>query len=170
MEQSQTSTLSSEDPTGGNGQGLASSANSALSQGERSAPLLGALPLARVIPQDVHSVMDYVDAAAVGAGAWMTQCPKATAASLVLGGSGVAVSALTDYRISLKKVIPIEAHEAIDYGFGIAAIAAPFALGYHKTAPKVAALHVMTGIGVILTSLITDYRAYRGVGKQRRPG
>jgi len=130
--------------------------------------LFGVLPLARVIPQDVHSVMDYVDAAAVGAGAWMTKCPKATAASLVLGGSGITVSALTDYRISLKKVIPIEAHEAIDYGFGLAAITAPFALGYHKTAPKIAALHVMTGIGVILTSLITDYRAYRGVGKPRR--
>jgi hypothetical protein len=30
----------------------------------------------------------------------------------------------------------------------------------------VAALHVATGIGVILASLFTDYRAYLGVGKR----
>jgi hypothetical protein len=143
---------------------------SAFSQGEASAPLLGVLPLARMIPQDVHSVMDYVDAGVVAAGAMMTSCPKATAASLILGGSGVGASALTDYRLSLAKVIPIEAHEVIDYSFGLAAISAPFVLGYHKTAPVVAAMHVATGIGVILTSLITDYRAFRGVGKRRPRG
>jgi hypothetical protein len=147
---------------------VATRAIGTLSQGEPSAPLFGVLPLARLIPQDVHSFMDYVDAAAVGAGALVTKCPKATAASLVLGGSGVTTSALTDYRLSLKKIIPIEAHEVIDYGFGMAAITAPFALGYYKTAPVVATLHVMTGIGVILTSLFTDYRAYTGVGKRRR--
>jgi hypothetical protein len=138
-----------------------------LSQGTPSRPLLNALPIARLIPQDVHSVMDYVDAAIVGAGAFMTSCPKARAASCMIGGSGIAASALTDYRVSLAKVIPIEAHEVIDYGFGVSAIAAPFVFGYYKTAPLVAAMHVATGIGTILTSLITDYRAYKGVGRAR---
>jgi hypothetical protein len=143
-----------------------SSIESKLSQGAPSAPLFGVLPLARVIPQDIHSIMDYADAAAVGAGALMTDCPKATLASIALGGSAVTASALTDYRLSVAKVIPIEAHEVIDYGFGLAAIASPFVFGYNKTAPVVAALHVATGIGVILASLFTDYRAYLGVGKR----
>ena len=63
-------------------------------------------------------------------------------------------------------MIPIEAHEVIDYGFGVSAIAAPFVFGYYKTAPLVAAMHIATGVGTILTSLFTDYRAYEGVGEQ----
>jgi len=138
-----------------------------LSQGQPSRPLLGVLPLARVIPQDVHSVMDYLDAGAVMTGAALSDCPRARTASLLLGGAGLGVSSLTDYRISLAKVIPIEAHETIDYLFGISAIAAPFALGYRKTAPLAAAMHMAIGVGTIVTSLLTDYRAYRGVGGAR---
>ena len=137
-----------------------------LSRGTPSRPLLGRLPLARLIPQDVHSVMDYLDGGTVMAGALTSRCVKAKTASLVLGGSGIAASALTDYRLSLAKVIPIEAHEAIDYAFGVSAIAAPFVFGYYKTAPAVAVTHVMTGVGTILASLFTDYRAYRGVGRR----
>jgi hypothetical protein len=139
---------------------------SSLSVGALSRPLLGRLPLARVVPQDIHSVMDYLDAGGVVSGAFLTSCPKAKAASWVIGAGGVAASALTDYRLSLAKVVPIEAHETIDYAFGISAIAAPFVFGYRKTAPLVAALHVAIGIGTIVASLFTDYRAYRGVGRR----
>jgi hypothetical protein len=139
---------------------------SSLSVGRPSRPLLGRLPLARVIPQDVHSAMDYVDAGGVLAGAFLTSCPKAKAASWLMGGSGILASSVTDYKLSLAKLLPIEAHEAVDYGFGISAIAAPFLFGYRKTAPHVAAMHVAIGVGTILASLFTDYRAYRGVGRR----
>src|SRR6187399_1858164 len=98
----------------------AQSRSTALSHGIPSTPLLKVLPIARVIPQDVHSVMDYLDGATVAAGAMITKCPKATAASWLIGGSGIAASAMTDYRLSLKRLIPIEAHEVIDYTFGAA--------------------------------------------------
>jgi hypothetical protein len=137
---------------------------SSLSVGEPSRPLFGRLPLARVIPQDVHSVMDYLDGGGAIAGAFLTSCPSAKAASWVLGGSAIATSSITDYKLSLAKLLPIETHEAVDYAFGLSAIAAPFVLGYRKTAPHVAAMHVAIGIGAILASLFTDYRAYRGAG------
>jgi hypothetical protein len=137
-----------------------------LSQGTPSRPLLGRLPLARLIPQDVHSVLDYVDAATVLAGAMLSDCPKARTASALIGGSGIGLSAITDYRLSLAKVVPIEAHEVVDYAFGVSAISAPFLFGYYKTAPITAAIHVATGVGTILASLFTDYRAYRGVGQR----
>src|SRR4051812_18704175 len=89
-------------------------ATSTLSQGVPSRPLFGRLPLARLIPQDVHSVMDYVDAATVMAGA-LSRSRRAKMMSLLLGSSGALVSALTDYRLSVAKVIPIEAHEVIDH-------------------------------------------------------
>lgn len=132
-----------------------------LSHGEPSRPLLG-LPLARVIPQDVHSVMDYANGVAVGSGAFMADCdPVARTVSIALASSVAMVSALTDYRLSAAKVIPIEAHEAIDHLWGVAAIAAPFVFGYWKRSPRVALMHVMSGAGTILASLFTDYRAYK---------
>lgn len=136
-----------------------------LSVGSPSRPLLGRLPLARIVPQDVHSVMDYLDGGGVLLGAFMSDCPRARAASWVIGTSGVVASAVTDYRLSLAKLLPIETHEKIDYAFGISAISAPFLFGYRKTAPLVAATHIAIGIGAILASLFTDYRAFRGVGR-----
>ena len=132
-----------------------------------SEPLLGRLPLARLIPQDIHSMMDYGNALTVGAGIAAVD-PRAKIASIMLAASGAGVAMLTDYRLSLAKIIPIETHEAIDHIWGLSAIVAPFVLGYWKTSPKVALSHVVTGAATILASLVTDYRAYRGVGRRRR--
>jgi hypothetical protein len=153
-------------PDTGEGYGRHARASRSLSVGTPARPLLGILPLARLVPQDVHSVMDYLDGATVLAGAFVTNCPKARTASWLIGGSGIMASALTDYRLSLAKIVPIEAHEVVDYAFGVSAITAPFIFGYRKTAPVVAALHVAMGIGTIIASLFTDYRAYRGVGRK----
>ena len=35
-------------------------------------------------------------------------------------------------------MVPIEAHEVVDYAFGVSAISAPFLFGYYKTAPVTA--------------------------------
>jgi hypothetical protein len=139
-----------------------------LSHGTPSEPILGRLPLARWIPMDVHSVMDYANGLVVGSGAMMTDCPRARTASAVLAASGMLVSGMTDYRLSAVKLIPIETHETIDHLWGLAAIAAPFVFGYWKTAPRVALTHVIAGIGNIAASLVTDYRAARGVGRRQR--
>lgn len=137
-----------------------------LSVGTPSKPLLGRLPLARIVPQDVHSVMDYIDAGSVLATAFITSSSKARAAAWLMGGGGIVASALTDYRLSLAKVVPIEAHEVIDYTFGVCAVSAPFVFGYRKSAKLVAAIHIAIGLGTIVASLFTDYRAYRGVGRR----
>ncbi|MDQ3368543.1 MAG: hypothetical protein M3680_24205 [Myxococcota bacterium] len=124
--------------------------------------------MARWIPQDVHSVMDYGHSLLVASGARLTTDPRARLASLVLGSAGVGVAAITDYRLSAAKLIPIETHEAIDHLWGLTAIAAAFVLGYWKTAPRVALLHVGAGVGNIIASLVTDYRAWVGRGRGRR--
>ena len=132
-----------------------------------SDPLFGVLPLARVVPQDVHSLTDYVHAAGCIATALAADSVEARVTGAMLGASIGTVSALTDYRLSAAKVIPIEVHEGLDHAWGLAAIAAPFVLGYYKKDPAVAALHCLLGAGTILTSLFTDYRAARGVGRSR---
>lgn len=137
-----------------------------LSKGPAARTLLGGLPLARLIPQDVHSIMDYLNGIATGAGVVLhDNDPAAMAASMILGGSIIGVSLMTDYRLSVAKVLPIEVHEGLDYAWGAMAIAAPFVLGYWKTSPTVGLLHVISGAGTIIASLITDYRASRGRGR-----
>lgn len=130
-----------------------------------SEPLLGALPLARVVPQDLHSLIDYRNAVGGIVTSLVADAPSAKIASAALGGSVLGVSLLTDYRLSAAKVIPIEVHEVIDYVWGAAAIAAPFVFGYWRKEPKVAAVHVLFGATTILGSLFTDYRAAKGVGR-----
>src|SRR6478672_5832623 len=89
-----------------------------------SPPLLG-LPLRRVIPADVHSLMDYQGAAtAVVAGALAGEA--AAVAGAILGLSRAAISLVTDYRMSAVKFLPVAVHEVADYIWGFAAIAAPF--------------------------------------------
>jgi hypothetical protein len=135
-----------------------------LSEGRPAKLLLGMLPLARLIPQDVHSVMDYADGLMAGSGVAMTDDPAARIASMALAASTIGISAVTDYRLSVAKLIPIEQHEVADYVWGAAAIAAPFVFGYWKRAPRVALMHVMAGAGTILASMFTDYRS----AKRRR--
>ncbi|MGK3964683.1 hypothetical protein WMF38_10960 [Sorangium sp. So ce118] len=131
-------------------------------------PLLGALPIARVVPQDVHSVLDYSNGLIVALAGLSARRSSAKIAGVVLGASVVSVSMLTDYRLSLAKLIPIEVHEAIDYAWSASAIAAPFVFGYAKRSPLAALIHVATGAATILGSMLTDYRAVRGVGRRER--
>jgi len=131
--------------------------------------LLGLLPIRRIIPQDLHALGDYGDGARVMIAGLLTPSREARAASLALGVSAVTIASLTDYRLSPMKLIPIEAHEALDYLWGAAAIAAPFVLGYRRRAPLTATLHVLIGATHIVSSLFTDYRAARGIGHERDP-
>ncbi|MFL5322454.1 MAG: hypothetical protein ACJ790_22535 [Myxococcaceae bacterium] len=126
-----------------------------------SPPLFG-LPWKRMIPADVHGLLDYKGAAvAFVAGAFAGE--EAAVAGAVLGASRALMSAFTDYRMSLAKLLPIAVHEVADYVWGVAAIAAPFVLGYARKAPKAAVTHILLGASTILSALVTDYRAKKGV-------
>ena len=132
-----------------------------LSKGQPAPKLFGILPIARLIPQDIHSVLDYVDGLTVASGMLLDDNAAACTASIALGASAVATALMTDYRLSAVKLIPIRTHEVIDHVWGLSCIAAPFVFGYWKKAPRVAMTHVMTGAMNILASLFTDYRSYK---------
>ena len=152
---------STSDGSHKNGKSKMPQGDRTLSHGEPARPLLRLLPIKRWIPQDVHSMLDYADGLTAASGALMADDDKvAMWASIALGASAIGVSAMTDYRLSAAKLIPIRAHEAIDYAWGFSAIAAPFALGYWKTSPRTAFAHIVAGASTILASLFTDYRSY----------
>lgn len=128
-----------------------------------SKPLFGALPLRRWVPQDVHSLLDYQGGTTAAVAGVLSGDPVAKTAGLALGATVIGLSLVTDYRLSLTKLVPIEAHELGDYVYGVAAIAAPFVLGYAKRSPVAAALHVLVGLSTIVASLVTDYRCQTGM-------
>jgi hypothetical protein len=139
-----------------------------LSHGEPAEPLLKVLPIKRWVPQDVHSVLDYANGLSTLGGYFDADDEAACWASLALGASIISVSAMTDYRLSLAKIIPIRGHEALDYAWGFSAIALPFVLGYWKRSPRTALMHMIAGAGTILGSLVTDYRSYKEERAERR--
>jgi hypothetical protein len=133
-----------------------------------SKPLLGMLPIARLLPQDGHSLLDYAHAAGFLVSAKLARTGRARAVGLALGAGVGGVSLVTDHRLGAAKVLPIEVHESVDYAVGLTAVAAPFLLGYAKTDPIAAMLQVGLGVGTLLTSLLSDYRASKGVTWPRR--
>lgn len=142
-----------------------------LSHGEPAPPLLKILPIKRWIPQDVHSIMDYAGGLATATGYFLPENERDDAAcwaSLALGASVVGTSLMTDYRLSLVKLLPIRAHETADYLWGASACALPFVLGYWKSSPRVAFTHIAVGASTILASLFTDYRSYKAERQARR--
>lgn len=156
--------VSAEQARKANGQFVSMPEQRTLSVGEPAQPLLKVLPIKRLIPQDVHSMMDYIDGLTVATGYFMPENKRDEAAcwaSMALGASVIGVSLLTDYRLSLAKIIPIRAHETADYLWGASCIALPFLLGYHKSSPRVALTHIAVGAGAILASMFTDYRSYK---------
>jgi hypothetical protein len=158
------SQISSDTPRRGNGQFAPMYDNRRLSVGAPAEPLLRVLPLKRWIPMDVHSMMDYAGGLTVASGVLMPECETdnmANVASIALGASVIGLSLMTDYRLSLAKVIPIRAHETADYLWGASCIALPFALGYWKSSPRVAMTHIVVGVSTLIASLFTDYRSYK---------
>ncbi len=129
-----------------------------------SRKLFGLLPVARVIPQDVHSVLDYVGAASAITAATLAEETSATLTGIVVGSTALTSSALADYRLSVAKVLPIEAHEVLDYVSGLTLVIAPFAFGYWKKDRVASLINVISGASLLLTSMFTDYRAQKGIG------
>jgi hypothetical protein len=126
--------------------------------------LLKVLPIAPIIPMDVHAVFDYLGAATCMSAAFFAKKQQTKAFAWGLGATYVATSAITDYRLSVAKVLPIEVHEVADYVAGISQVAAPFALGYWKKDRFSSMLHILGGATVIMISLFTNYRAQKGIG------
>ncbi len=135
-----------------------------------SRPLFGRLPLARIVSQDAHSISDYAAAALCASPLFVGEKLAPKLIGGLLGTTQALVSSLTDYRLSLAKVIPIEAHEVMDYVFGLSQLAAPFVFGYGKRDRASTVMHMLGGALVICLSLLTDYRAEKGIGGELPQG
>ena len=113
------------------------------SSGRPSAPLLG-LPVRRLVPQDVHTVGDHVVTLINGVAARCARTSAAKSVAVTLAASALGVNLLSDYRLSLARLIPIEVHEVFDHLWGATNILAPFLFGYVRESPLAAPLQIIT--------------------------
>ena len=99
---------------------------------------VAAKPLPRMITPGAHEILDYVIAGSFFASAaWLWRRNKRAAiASLLCGGTRLAISLLTDYPGGARKPIRFHARREIDLGLAAMTAAMPEFLAFQDEPPK----------------------------------
>jgi hypothetical protein len=116
----------------------------------------------RVIPTNVHSAVDHVIGPALIAAPTILGLEKTSPEGLVPRVNGVAAalySNLTDYELSLKNVIPMKVHLALDAMSGAMLAAVPLATGARKRGTRHWLPHAMLGAFELGMALLTEQEA-----------
>jgi hypothetical protein len=113
----------------------------------------------------VHGVLDYTTSAAVAIAPRAMNFPKpARLLFESLAASYTGLSAVTDYPLSVKQLIPFKAHGATELAIAAALPALPFALGF---ADHRAARNLCFGL-TALTLAVAALTDWDGVKHRRR--
>jgi hypothetical protein len=112
----------------------------------------------RFLSTRVHGVIDYATGALLIVAPWLFGFADGTAAQwvpMVLGAGILVMSLITDYELSLTRIVPMGAHLAVD-GLGGALLAvSPWLFGF---ADRTYWPHLIIGIAEIGGSLVTRTR------------
>lgn len=116
----------------------------------------------RVIPTKVHGVLDYLSALLLIASPWLFDFANGGAAQwvpILVGATILLVSLVTDYELSVAKLVPMPTHLALDILSGALLAASPWLFGF---AELVYWPHVLIGVAEIgaglLTRQVPDYQ------------
>ena len=114
----------------------------------------------RVIPTQVHAVLDYLTGGALVAAPRLLGLTGTTAGKVLdlAGGIATAQSLLTDYELGLVKAIPMRSHLALDAASGAFVAASPWLLGFAGNGRKYWLPHVIVGATEILAAATTKTR------------
>src|SRR5579864_2809829 len=91
-----------------------------------------AKPIPRVVTPKAHALIDYASVGLfLGAAAWFwRRSRRAARASLICGGTELALALLTDYPGGVTDLISFQTHRELDYGLAALAAAIPEALAF----------------------------------------
>jgi hypothetical protein len=107
----------------------------------------------------LHGVLDYTTSATVALAPRLLGFPRpARRLCDSLAASYTGVSAITDYPLSVKRVLPFKAHGAVEVAIGAALPAMPFLLGFsdHRAARNFC--FGLTAVTAVVAAL-TDWNA-----------
>jgi hypothetical protein len=107
----------------------------------------------------LHGVLDYTTSAAVAAAPRVFDFPtpaRRLSESLAAGYTGL--SSVTDYPLSVKRVVPFKAHGAAELAIGLALPVLPWILGFaqHRAARNFC--FGLTALTIVVAAL-TDWNA-----------
>ena len=109
----------------------------------------------RFIPTRIHALMDYITGIVLIAAPFVFRFADNTAAQwvpMLLGAAILIMALMTDFELSLAKLIPIPVHLGVDAAGGLLLLASPWLFGF---ADRVMWPHVIIGImelGLALTT------------------
>jgi hypothetical protein len=94
-----------------------------------------AKPIPKVVTPRVHSIVDYVTAGVFfGSAVWFwSRNKRAAMASLICGGTELALTLLTDYSGERKNSISFPTHRDVDYGLAAMVATMPESLAFKDT-------------------------------------
>jgi hypothetical protein len=118
----------------------------------------------RVVPTKVHGTIDYLTAPALAVAPDVLHLNGMRSSALVpraFGAGEAVMSALTDYELGARKVIPLRAHLAADAIAGAALAAAPWLFGSARQGPRHWLPHALVGAADIALAATTRTRAPR---------
>ena len=125
----------------------------------------------RFIPTSVHSAVDHVVGPALIAAPTVLGLDRSSPEGIVPRVNGIAAavySNLTDYELSVKNVIPMKLHLALDAMSGATLASVPFLTGAHKRGTRHWLPHAAIGAFEIGMALFTEPQAPKS--RSRRLG
>lgn len=126
----------------------------------------------KITPTLIHAASDYALASLLLFGPWIfgfSTDGVATAWTMSFGAILLGYSLFTDYEPSIRRVIPVAAHIALDGLFGGLLIGAPFMFGFSGTTwiPHLVIGCVWTGIAAASALFLVSVRALEMVQHRR---
>ena len=122
----------------------------------------------RILPTRVHGMIDYVFGLILLVGPYLLGFANGGAAQYVpqvLGLAIIGMSLITDYELSLARLVPMPVHLGIDMLGGVLLLASPWLFGFSN---QVVWPHVILGLIEIGTAAMTETRSgTRGLSTSR---
>ena len=115
--------------------------------------------MSRPITSRMHGMLDYPVGIALIAAPWIfgfSDITEATVVPIVIGLLIIGQSLITDYELSLANVLPMSAHLSMDILAGVVLAASPFVLGFADEGTNAWLPHVVVGLGLIASGLMTQ--------------
>jgi len=111
------------------------------------------------IPLNAHAALEPLMAIVIAAAPWIfgfSDVDSATAICVIVGLTMLVAGALTDWRLSLRRVIPLRAHLTTDLLLGAVLLLSPLIFGF---ADEGGPTRFMVTVGVLelLTALMTRW-------------
>ena len=125
-------------------------------------------PVPRFISPKAHALMDYISVGSfLMSAAWFwSRNKRAVLASVICGGTQLAVSLLTDYPGGTNKAISFRVHGEIDLGLAAMSAAMPEFFAFEDDHEK----KFFLAQGAVITAVreLTEFRTARLVGRKLR--